>query len=413
VGCTPFWGAAPDRLATPLEALAGSQAECLPVFPDQAGWYGGDAAYSVPLPGVDGRTSLWLFGDSFVQRPDSGEGRQYPFVHNSIAVSHCSAGGKWSLDYFWGRDHEGLPRAFFAPDPDAGWVRRTLEETGRFPYYWLFDGFVAHDVLFVGLLRVVEAEPRGPFALPFRLLGMDLARIENFRKTPQDWQILISTLSENLVAFPGSAFVISGNFVYPFAFIDRGDGRTHRILSRLDLEALELWQPDLSSRLETLATDSRWKLGFTPDHAMILMDDDASEMSVHFDSKREAWIAVYSQLDHNADQRDAEPVVIRRAQQLEGPWSAPEILFEIPEMALDASGQRDRNLFCYAAKAHPQFAAQGQLLITYVCNLFASNPTQTLEVLRRLQETPDLYRARALRVPIPSDFGAAHPHAER
>ncbi|MEE8166871.1 MAG: hypothetical protein V3T64_14990, partial [Myxococcota bacterium] len=390
-----------------------SQADCLPVFPDQTGWYGGDAAYSVPLPTDAGRTSLWLFGDSFVQRPDSGGGRQYPFVHNSIAVSHCSVRDDWSLDYFWGRDHDGEPRAFFAPDPEAAWVRRTLEETGSLPYYWLFDGFVAHDILFVGLLRVAEAEPRGPFNLPFTLLGMDLARIENFREAPQDWQILISTLSENPVAFPGSAFVVSGNFVHSFAFIDRGDGRSHRMLSRLDLDALALWQPNLSNRLETLAADSRWKLGFVPDDAMIVMDDDASEMSVHFDSEQKAWIAVYSHLDRKDDQRNADSVWIRRAQQLEGPWSAPEVLFEIPEMELNASGERDKNLFCYAAKAHPQFAAPGRLLITYVCSLFARNPTETLEVLRRLQETPGLYRARALSVPIPSDFEAAYPHTER
>jgi hypothetical protein len=239
---------------------------------------------------------------------------------------------------------------------------------------------------------------------------MDLARIENFREAPQDWQIQISTLSEGSVAFPGSAFVVSEYFVYPFAFIDRGEGRSHRILSRLDLGALELWQPDLSNRLETLAADFRWSPGFAADEAMIVMADDASEMSVHFDAEQKTWIAVYSRLDRVEDGRETDSVWFRRAQNLEGPWSAPEILFEIPEMTLDASGERDKNLFCYAAKAHPQFAPRGRLLITYVCNLFARNPTETFEILRRLQDAPALYRPRAHSVPMPPNFEATHPN---
>ncbi|MGD0169737.1 MAG: hypothetical protein ABSE54_08445, partial [Smithella sp.] len=39
--------------------------QCLPVFPDKDGWYGGDGAYSIKL---DQERTLWLFGDTFVSR---------------------------------------------------------------------------------------------------------------------------------------------------------------------------------------------------------------------------------------------------------------------------------------------------------------------------------------------------------
>ena len=37
-----------------------------PDFPYSGGWLGGDAAYSIA---IDPRTTLWLFGDSFVASP--------------------------------------------------------------------------------------------------------------------------------------------------------------------------------------------------------------------------------------------------------------------------------------------------------------------------------------------------------
>ena len=392
---------APDAaLASPAESFAGLQSECLPQFPDDDGWYGGDAAYSVPLPIGEGRVSLWLFGDSFVQRPDMPNRRMYPLVHNTIGISYCESGGAWSLDTFWNQDERGTPRAFFVPDPDAEWVRLAARNTGTLPYYWLFDGFVAHDVLFVGLLRVVRSEPRGPFNLPFRLLGMDLARVENYRDLPTEWRIQISTLSNDTNAFPGSAFVVTTSHLHAFAFFDRGDGRTPRMLSRLNLGALVHWQPDLSSALEYLGSDSRWKPGFEPDKAMIVMEDDASEMSIHFDSPTKNWIAVYSNLAPTNEARTPTAIQIRTAPALAGPWSKPEKLILIPETTPAHTRRVDENLLCYAAKAHPQFSSPGELVVTYVCNLFARNPEETTAILQKLRERVDLYRPRAIPVAI-------------
>jgi hypothetical protein len=407
-GCAPLSLRDAERPPYGAEAsstLAGRESECLPEFADEMGWFGGDAAYSIPLPTGNTPTSLWLFGDSFVSRPNAEPGRQYPFVHNSIALSRCAEGGEWSVEYFWRRANGPEPKAFFLPDPRAPWVRQLVESTGGEAYYWLFDGFVTAEALFVGLLRVGESEPRGPFRLPFQLLGMDLARIENYRDHPDEWRIQISALSENRLAFPGSAFALARDHVYAFAFFDHGDGHSPRMLSRIPLDALGGWKADLSGDLETLVADSKWIRGFHPESARLLMQDDGSEMSVHFDLSSESWIAVYNPPIRRSDGESVEPsatrIYLRRAKHLEGPWTEPMAIAEIPETIADASQDWDENLFCYAAKAHPQFSNSDGLLVTYVCNLFSRSEDETPGVLRRLRDSPSLYRPRTLSVALP------------
>ena len=393
-----------------LQAL-GRQAQCQPHFPDTNGWLGGDAAYSVPIEhgasGTPDRTSLWLFGDTFVARPENPHRRVYPFIHNSIGLSECSDEGEWALTTHWRKRGDDAPRAFFVPDPAAAWVASAVGEGAPAPYYWPFDGFMVRDVLFVGLLRVVHSEPRGPFQLPFRPAGMDLARIENPHESPDRWRIQLSTLSDDPQTLPGSAFAVVREHLYAFTFLDRDDGRSPRILTRLPLKALRSWQPDLTQAFETLDASSRYVAGLRPDRALVLMEDDATEMSVHFDPSLGRWLAVYATPLPASLRKAPGTIQARSAPALEGPWSAPQALYEIPETGPSADGRFDPNLFCYAAKAHPQFAPAGRLLVTYVCNLFARDAAEITPALRRLADTPSLYRARAVSLPVPEALRAA------
>jgi hypothetical protein len=43
----------------------------------------------------------------------------------------------------------------------------------------------------------------------------------------------------------------------------------------------------------------------------------------------------------------------------------------------------------------------GELLVTYVCNLYARNAAEANPILRRLRDSPDLYRPRAVMVDLP------------
>ncbi len=400
----------------PEDGRGAGEEPCLPSFPDEDGWFGGDAAFSVSLDALSSRAisddraskqdqtsvSLWFFGDSFVAQESetiSQNGRVYPFIHNSIGRSTCDKNGEWRIDYEWKKTQP--PHAFFQPDPNADWVKRAVSESGESPYYWPLSPFLLDDVLYLALLRVQPAEASGPFNLPFRLVGADLARIKNAADPPQRWQVDITSLSDSTEAIPGSAWVVSGPFVYAFAYQNDAEGRTPQMLTRLPRSALLRWPSDLSSHLETLGRAGVWESGLAARRAKILMKDDATEMSVHFSHMEKEWLAVYSDPTPAAAGAPKGMIWLRRAERLEGPWSAPLPLAVVPERSPGNALARDPNLFCYAGKAHPQFAGPDELVVTYVCNLFARTEKEIPGTLERLRESPGIYRPRAMRIKIP------------
>lgn len=401
---------------SPSSTDAARMEACLPSFPDEDGWFGGDAAFSVPLnpsstPGVAHpnpskprpEVSLWFFGDSFVARntqASPSRGRVYPFVHNAVARSSCSESGEWQIDYAW--DEGTKPQAFFKPDPNAPWVKRAIAEAGSAPYYWPLAPFVLEDVLYVGLLRVHPAVASGPFNLPFRLVGADLAQIQNPADPPEQWAVDILPLTDQGVAIPGSAWVAESDFVYAFTYINGAEGRTPQILTRLPQSALRRWPTDLARHIETLGLDGEWIPGLRPDHATRLMEDDATEMSVHYSPHAESWLAVYSDPTPASQQAQKGILWLRRAKTLAGPWSEPFRLAVVPEQRRGSHAAEDPTVFCYAGKAHPQFGAADELVMTYVCNLYARTEKEIPETLERLLENPGIYRPQVMRIKIPS-----------
>jgi hypothetical protein len=361
-----------------------------PRFPYTAGWLGGDAAYSIP---ISAGKSVWLFADTFVgeshQRTRSGAS----LIHNSIAISECLPGGEWKIAYSWGRDEHGAHRAFLEPESNE-------------VYWWLFDGFVHRDQLYIGLLEVESSEPRGPLNLPFRYRGAKLARVENPRDTPEDWQIDVLPLSENPRAIPAGAMTTHGDHLYLFTFLDLGAEHYPRMLSRIPLAELDASPPRPADRLEYLARDGQWKPGLEPSNGLLLMEDNATEMTVRYHPEIDRWLALYSYpnwSDRSGQSSPSGTVTIRTAARLEGPWSDPEPIYRIPELNENHAAGYDPSTFCYAAKEHPEYASEGRLLFTYVCNLFTRDGEDPFAVLKRLEEKMYLYRPNAVSLPLPSN----------
>jgi len=70
-----------------------------------------------------------------------------------------------------------------------------------------------------------------------------------------------------------------------------------------------------------------------------------------------------------------------------GPWSSPTVIYRCPE------AKWDKQIFCYAAKAHPMLSsATHELVITYAANSF--DLAQVLTDAR-------LYWPRFVRVKLP------------
>jgi hypothetical protein len=355
-------------------------------FPYADGWLGGDAAYSIPLP--SGKTA-WLFGDSFVAPGPQQNRVGSDFINNSIALSDCGDDGRWRIDYHWGpATEERRATAFLEADT-----------AGRF--WWLFDGFVYEGELYIGLLEVEKGPPRGPLNLPFHYHGMKLARVANPEASPEDWDVTILPLSRDRVALPGSSMVVQGDFLWLFTFIDRGATDYPRMLARLPLRALDARPSDPSVALTYLARDGSWKPGLDAADAKILMEDNASEMSVRYNVELGAWLAIYGYPDVQPGFPAVPPsdtIYARTAASLEGPWSAPRAIYRIPE--LDPGLRRNEKTICYAAKEHPEFEGPGELVLTYVCNLFTPSDARPLAVLHELNLAMDLYRPVVVRLPL-------------
>jgi hypothetical protein len=77
---------------------------------------------------------------------------------------------------------------------------------------------------------------------------------------------------------------------------------------------------------------------------------------VHFDKATERFIGVQGRGFGPAD------VMMRAAPTLEGPWSAPQLVYRPPEYYRP-------NVMIYACKAHPELTGS-DLVLTYATNTF-------------------------------------------
>ncbi|MFP3944153.1 MAG: DUF4185 domain-containing protein [Alphaproteobacteria bacterium] len=356
----------PGPEAAAHSAVAPAAQACAPYFPLRDGWLGGDAAYSVALPG--GQT-LWLFGDTFIGEPGAATRRDADLIANSVALSACRA-GEWSIRYHW-RNGEA-PAAVFTP-PDA---TSTTHEVR----YWPMDGFVRGDTLYVFLSRVRMTERGGP--LGFAIEGVDLARIENPGRPPAQWKISYSPVLRGEPALPGAAVLPREDHVLLYTPLT-GKERKERPVALARLPWAGLHAP--AEHLQFLARDGAWRKGFAADEAQHIMDRGATELSVQ-ETEDGAFVSVL-----NESVFPAERIVLRTAPAPEGPWTEELAVTEIGERA-GADEARRARVFCYAAKAWEPATRGTSLMLTYVCNSMDAE---------LLLNDLGLYRPRVKRVTLP------------
>ena len=337
---------------------------CIPRFPFQSGWWGADAAYSIPL--ADGR-DLWIFGDTLYGDSRTLKGSDLQMVRNSVGISTCR-GDEWKIEYVLRRTPTGKPLDFF-------------QARNRDYWYWAMDGFYADGKLYVTLL-CIRSKPRSkdnPWGI--ETCGADLARVSDLETDPQDWIVEyfpLTTFEQH--AHPSASAVVDGEYAYVFALKEAGVARP-MLLTRIPLARLGSPQDGL----EYYARDGQWKPGFVPDDAAAVMDAGVSELSVRYHPRQKKWIAV--QFDPNA----AGTILLRSAPQIVGPWTAGRVIYRIPELEKSVR-EKNPDRACYAAKEHPEFGDGNTILVTYVCNS---------TVPKTLVSQLDLYVPRSVLLPIP------------
>ncbi|WP_263366491.1 DUF4185 domain-containing protein [Edaphobacter bradus] len=343
---------------------------CTPSFPLEEnktlGWEGADAAYSILLP--DGR-DVWIFGDTLYGTDRSVTGHDPRQVHNSLGISTCDAKGNWHLNYVVKHDRAGHAESYFSPVDPQHW-------------YWAMDGFMAHGDLWVTLLCIRHAATPSPWAMDFETCGSDLAQVSHLDRDPQDWEVSIHPLvPDGVKAYPSAATVVRGDYAYLFALYE--SGTRPLLVTRLPLNGLD----NPAGNLEYLATDDTWKHGFDPSHAKEVMKNGNTELSIRYHSELKEWLAVMVEPNGFSDK-----VLLRTAPDLTGPWTEGQVVYHMPEMLPGPS--RDKNVFCYAGKEHPELEDGRKLLFTYVCN--------TMDV-PSLVTNRKIYHPQVVLIPLPHE----------
>jgi hypothetical protein len=320
------------------------------------GWLGADAAFSIPLAT---NKTLWLFGDTFVGQVQNGKRIHPRMIHSSIAIQRF---GKVPR-FFYPTDKKGRPGSF-VKSPDG----RT--------YFWLMDGARDERGLFFFMQQV---EWTGNSVWGFRCIGTWLAYVENPDTPPARWKISIKqlpflTLADGENVILGCETLQSGGFIYIYGYANfqNSSAEKHLILARAPENT-----PDDFTTWEFFSNGS-WTKDFqktTP-----LFSEAPPEGSVSWQPFLEKFVFVYTDGIWGK-------IVMRTADAPQGPWSAPGMLYQCPDMTISPS------VFCYAGKAHPELSAPDELLISYAAN--SQNSSEVLNDAR-------LYWPRFVRVTFKS-----------
>ncbi len=309
------------------------------LFERSQGWTGADGAYSVPLTE---NVVVWLFGDTWVGAVREGKHVDAGIVNNSVAIQTGLHPPAVSLDFFLNQAPDGRPEAFILPADGRGW-------------FWIYHGMRVEKGLYLFLIQLERTEDSESFG--FKLIESWLGHVVNPDEPPSSWQVSQQRIPWDRFAPAGdtvfgSALLRENGFVYIYGTTETVIEKIRRksmILARVpetDLAEFDRWR---------FFAGGRWVNDFT--RAEPLCGEIANEYSVSFVPALGEFAVVYSENGFSKN------IVARFAPNPWGPWSHPQNLYECPEMTWG------NNVFCYAAKGHPELSGGPQeLIVTYVAN---------------------------------------------
>ena len=311
--------------------------QCLPSFPYQDGWLGGDEALPVA---ISTSKTVWLFGDSFVGLKDQ-KSLQGAKMVTTIGVSTCAADGKMTMHYYWRNMYTDHPDHFFQP------------HTNRYKF-WPADGFMYRGNMYVIMFKIGPALGSSPDDIfGWSALGTTLAKVTApAASSPDQWKIDLIPWSRVLDAkcFQGG-FAQDASFAYLFMV----KNESQNYLVRLPLDKLET--PD--GNMEYLSLDGTWKHGSDSADAKILFEDQLISRVIYVPGLYQ-WLAIYG------PHFGGSSIYFRTAPTIAGPWSERRVLYDCPEL-VKGSPQYKGNNFCYCAQVISVAIENGacKLLINY------------------------------------------------
>ncbi|HEX6545985.1 MAG TPA: DUF4185 domain-containing protein [Bryobacteraceae bacterium] len=335
-------------------------------FPYSQGWLGGDSAYSIPL---DSTSTLWLFGDTFVGTANTTHrNKSSIMIHNSIAIRKCN--GDCRTTYWWSGMYTPHPKSFF--------------KTADSDYYWPLDGFVYDGKLYIFWEQMHNTGKGGAFGFDYS--GVTLFTISNYLASPGNWHISYRTVVNGNQIIPSISATALSDYAYIFTLFRQSVRNPFLGLVRIPLSNLSSGNDAL--RWEYLNANSHWVTWNSrryPSDALALIQGNITEMSLSFHSDLHAWLAIYPTpgfLYTTASYSTAKS--------LDNTWTKARPIFSYPEMR-SSDPRHTPNVFCYAAKEHPELESKEQLALTYACN-----STKEAEIMRDMR----LYRPELVIKPL-------------
>ena len=330
------------------------------LFERQRGWTGADGAYSVAL--ADDKI-LWLFGDTWYGEIRDGHHHNAVIVNNSIGIQRGKSPSKAVVSFYSGKAPGGKPLAFIRSADGRGW-------------FWIYDGVRVGKGLYLFLVELERTADLKSFG--FKIIGSQLAHVHNPGDPPDSWRLIRRRIpwarfSDAGDMLFGSSMLKADKHIYIYGTKDELNGDIRHksmILARVpetQIDHFDQWR---------FYSAGEWTADFS--RSSSLCSDMANEFSVSYLAAIGKYVLVFSEKGFSKN------IVVRFAPEPWGPWSEPRRIYACPE------AERSANVFCYAAKGHPDLSdAPDELIVTYVAN--------SLD-FEKVAADATLYRPRFLRV---------------
>jgi hypothetical protein len=287
-------------------------------------WLGADGAFSVDL---GNHRVLWLFSDTFVAHHPGEDRKHAAFLHNTVAIQSGYDPSHATIRFYWRHGKQGPSEIF--PSKDKQWM-------------WPLSGIRIGNRLLVFCTRVAVDNTKG--SLGFKTVGWNAFWVTNPDSEPSLWKLKdAAEITDKMMM--ASAVLQDGRFIYLYGESEPEHDLYVARLNKADLAAgrfgpLQWW------------SGKSWQTNASDRHQIQL--SAATEISVQRDPNGNGFIEIYSRGFGATD------IVLRKAQNLTGPWSPPQAIYRPPESDVP-------DAFVYAGKSHAELKG-ADLILTYAAN---------------------------------------------
>ncbi len=299
-----------NDLASSLESL----------FDRKSGAHGCDGVYAYSYNGG----YIFYFSDTVTTKEENGKLLDFSLSHNSFLFLESDFSSK--RIYL-------KEKAILSPKENDG------------SYYWLMDGYLSGDELYLFALRVIDASP-------FSILGSSLLRLSLLSLGEKNECELIASFDKKVIY--GSALIKEGGYFYVFCYTNEAEKKT--LLAR----TRSLENPNFSF------LQNNGGYGNSHENAFVLCSFLGAENKI-YKYRNRYWMA-YSPFGISKEIR------LTSFSALGERIKEGELVHECPEM----KGED----ICYNAKIQPSFSKGGDLLISYHANSLNEDRVKETHVYR-------------------------------